>query len=53
MDEQWLQEMQSKMTDYQWAAPELSWEELDQALTANNPGPSRLPWLRRMAAAAV
>lgn len=53
MDEQWLQEMQSKMTDYQWAAPELSWEELDQALTANNPGLSRLPWLRRMAAAAV
>ena len=53
MNEQWMKEMQQKMADYQWPAPELSWEELDQVLTANNPPKTRQLWLRRIAAAAV
>ena len=53
MDEQWIKEMQQKMADYQWPAPELSWDELDQALAANHPPKTRLLWLRRIAAAAV
>ena len=53
MDEQWIKEMQQKMADYQWPAPELSWDELDQALTANHPHKTRQLWLRRIAAAAV
>ena len=53
MDEQWMKEMQQKMADYQWPAPELSWDELDQALTANHPPKTRQLWLRRIAAAAV
>ncbi|MBO4549143.1 MAG: porin family protein, partial [Bacteroidaceae bacterium] len=53
MDEQWIKEMQQKMADYQWPAPELSWDELDQALTANHPPKTRQLWLRRIAAAAV
>ena len=53
MDEQWMKEMQQKMADYQWPAPELSWEELDQVLTANNPPKTRQLWLRRIAAAAI
>lgn len=53
MNEEWIEQMQKKMADYQWPAPELSWEELDQALTANNPRKPRMLWLQRMAAAAV
>ena len=53
MNEQWMKEMQQKMADYQWPAPKLSWEELDQALTANNPPKTRQLWLRRIAAAAI
>ena len=53
MNEEWIEQMRQKMADYQWPAPELSWDELDQALTANNPRKPRLLWLRRLAAAAV
>ena len=53
MDEQWMKEMQQKMADYQWPAPELSWDELDQALTVNHSPKTRQLWLRRIAAAAV
>ena len=53
MNEEWMEQMRQKMADYQWPAPELLWEELDKALTTNNPRNNHLPWLRRMAAAAV
>lgn len=53
MDEQWMKEMQQKMADYQWPAPELSWDELDHALTANHPPMTHQLWLRRIAAAAI
>ena len=53
MNEEWMEQMRQKMADYQWPAPELSWDELDKALTTNNPRNNHLPWLRRMAAAAV
>ena len=53
MDEQWIQEMRQKMADYQWPAPEVSWDELDQALATGVTHQTHLLWLRRMAAAAV
>lgn len=53
MDEQWIQEMRQKMADYQWPAPEVSWDELDLALAAGVTHQTNLLWLRRMAAAAV
>lgn len=53
MDEQWMKEMQQKMADYQWPAPELSWDELDHALTANHPPMTHQLWFHRIAAAAI
>ena len=53
MNEEWIEQMRQKMADYQWPAPELSWDELDQALTANKPRKTRVLWLHRIAAAAV
>jgi hypothetical protein len=53
MNEQWINEMRQKMTDYQWPVPEVSWDEIDQAVEANKARKVRLFWLRRMAAAAV
>jgi hypothetical protein len=53
MNEQWLNELRQKMTDYQWPVPEVSWDEIDQAVAANMARKVRLFWLRRMAAAAV
>ena len=53
MDEQWIIEMREKMADYRWPAPELSWDELDQALAAGVARKTRQLWMRRMAAAAV
>ena len=53
MNEQWINEMRQKMTDYQWPVPEVSWDEIDQAVAANKARKARLLWLRRMAAAAV
>lgn len=53
MNEQWINEMRQKMTDYQWPIPEVSWDEIDQAVAANKARKARLLWLRRMAAAAV
>ena len=53
MNEEWIEQMRQKMADYQWPAPELSWDELDQALTANHLSKTRLLWLRRIAAAAA
>ena len=42
--------MQQKLADYQRPAPELSWDEIDNALDARR---SRPLWVRRLAAAAV
>lgn len=53
MNEQWINEMRQKMTDYEWPVPEVSWDEIDQAVAANKAHKARLLWLRRMAAAAV
>ena len=53
MNEEWIEQMRQKMADYQWPAPELSWDELDQTLTANKPRKTRVLWLHRIAAAAV
>lgn len=53
MDEQWILEMREKMADYKWSAPELSWDELDQALAAGVPPKAHQLWMRRLAAAAV
>ena len=53
MNEEWIEQMRQKMADYQWPAPELSWDELDRALAAGKARKTRLLWLRRMAAAAA
>ena len=53
MEEEWMLQMREKMADYKWPAPELSWDELDQALAAGTTHKTHLLWLRRMAAAAV
>ena len=53
MNEQWINEMRQKLTDYQWPVPEVSWDEIDRAVAANTARKVRLFWLRRMAAAAV
>ena len=53
MNEQWIQDMRQKMADYQRPAPEVSWEEMDRALTANDARKTRSLWLRNMAAAAA
>ena len=53
MNEQWINEMRQKMTDYQWPVPEVSWDEIYVAVAANKARQARLLWLRRMAAAAL
>ena len=53
MDEQWMEELRQKMSDYRWPGPELSWDELDRALMAGQARKARQLWLRRLAAAAV
>lgn len=53
MKEQWIEQMQQKMAGYQRPAPEVSWDELDRALTAGKSRKTRQLWLRRMAAAAI
>lgn len=53
MSEQWIRQMQQKMADYKRPAPEVSWDEIDQALDAGKARKTRQLWLRRMAAAAV
>ena len=53
MNEQWINDLRQKMTDYQWPVPEVSWDEIHQAVAANKARKARLLWLRRMAAAAV
>ena len=51
MNEQWRQQMRQKMADYRRPAPEVSWDEIDKALTTQKG--SRNWWLRIAAAAAI
>jgi hypothetical protein len=53
MNDQWIDQMREKMADYKWPAPEVSWDEIDQILTASKTRKARLLWLLRMAAAAA
>jgi hypothetical protein len=54
MKEQWRQQMQQKLADYQQPAPEVSWDLLDKTLAANKPKAKVVPmWTRRLAAAVV
>jgi len=53
MKEQWRQQMQQKMADYQQPAPEVSWDQLDKVLAANKPKAKTLPMWTRWLAAAV
>jgi hypothetical protein len=53
MKEQWIQEMRQKMADYRRTAPEVSWEEIERAMTANKTRKTRRLWLQRVAAAAA
>ena len=53
MEEEWMLQMHEKMADYKWPAPELSWNELDQALAAGTTHKTHLLWPKRIAAAAV
>ncbi|MCR5241313.1 MAG: hypothetical protein K6D61_00365, partial [Prevotella sp.] len=53
MNEQWTEQLRQKMADYQRPAPEVSWDEIEQALTAGRTARTRMLWLQRVAAAAV
>ena len=53
MNEQWTEQLRQKMADYQRPAPEVSWDEIEQALTAGKTARTRKLWLQRAAAAAV
>jgi hypothetical protein len=53
MKEQWRQQMQQKMADYQQPAPEVSWDQLDKALAANKSKAKVMPMWTRWLAAAV
>lgn len=53
MNEQWIQQLRQIMDGYQRPAPEVSWDEIDQALAAGKTHKTRQLWLQRMAAAAA
>ena len=53
MKEQWIQEMRQKMADYRRTAPEVSWEEIERAMSANKTRKTRRLWLQRVAATAA
>lgn len=53
MNEQWIEQMRQKMAGYKRPAPEMSWDIIDEALSANNPHKTPLFWLRRIAVAAI
>ncbi len=52
MTEQWRQQMREKMADYRKPAPEVAWDEIEQAVAASRHVASTR-WLRRVAAAAL
>lgn len=52
MKEQWIEELRQKMADYKEPAPEVSWEEIEQAVSGAKRQARVVPmWLRRIAAA--
>ena len=51
MNELWRQQMQQKMADYRRSAPEVSWDEIDKALTTQKRSGNW--WIRIAAAAAI
>lgn len=53
MNEQWIQQLRQIMDGYQRPAPEVSWDEIDQALAAGKTHKTRQLWLQRVAAAAA
>ena len=62
MNEQWRKQMRQKMADYRQPAPELSWDEIEQAVAAqkreavptSQHKAKLMPlWLQRVAAVAV
>ena len=63
MKEQWIDQMQQKMADFQEPAPEVSWEEIEKAVAGHRQKgktftvPSKAKavpmWLRKVAAAAL
>ena len=53
MNEQWTEQLRQKMADNQRPAPEVSWDEIERALTAGKTARTRMLWLQRVAAAAV
>ena len=46
MNEQWIQQLRQIMDGYQRPAPEVSWDEIDQALAAGKTHKTRQLWLR-------
>ena len=63
MKEQWIDQMQQKMADFQEPAPEVSWEEIEKAVAGHQQEGKTAPasskakavpmWLRKVAAAAL
>ena len=52
MKEHWIEELRQKMADYEEPAPEVSWEEIEQAVSGAKRQARVVPmWLRRIAAA--
>ena len=54
MKEQWKQQMQQKLTEYQRSAPDMPWADIEQRVAAQRkPALAVALWLRRAAAAAA
>lgn len=53
MNEQWIKQMQQKMADYKQPAPKVSWDAIDQAISAVKHQKQMPLWLRGIAAAIV
>lgn len=54
MKEEWKKQLRQKMADYQQPAPEVSWEEIEEAVAASSHEPKRIAiWLRGIAAAVL
>lgn len=52
MKEHWIEELRQKMADYKEPAPEVSWDEIEQAVSGAKRQARVVPmWLRRIAAA--
>lgn len=52
MEEQWIEELRQKLSDFEQPAPEVSWEEIEKAVAAHNRQAKKVAmWPRRIAAA--